>query len=102
MYLENELKSHIRVWEEAMLSSAIWFLRDEIGINNIFYHTFDFGCRLKRISGSKPPRSLYTKLPERFCFQKTNQGPTFLMQKNNRTMTNLIKNQVLQFYSLVI
>ncbi len=102
MYLEGELKSHMRIWEEAILTSAIWFLKEEIGIKDIFYHTFDFGCRLKRISGSKPPRSLYTNLPDRFCFKKTNQGPTFLMQKNNRKMTDLIKNKDPQFYSLVI
>jgi len=101
-YLEDELKAHMRVWEEAMLASAIWFLREELGINNIFYHTYDLGCRLKRISGSRPPRSLYTKLPEKFCFQKTRQAPAFLMQKANRRVRDLIKNQGPRFYSLVV
>ncbi len=99
-YLEDTLKPHIRIWDEAMLASAIWFLKEEIGIRKIFYHTFKFGCQMKRITGSKPPRSLYTKLPDRFCFKKTNQAPVFLTQKNNRKMINLIKKNDPQFYLL--
>jgi hypothetical protein len=44
------------------------------------YHTFETGNRLKQISGSRrPPRSLYTALPRRFCFQETDARPGFLL-----------------------
>ncbi len=101
-YIDITLKPHIRLWDEAMLASAIWFLKEEIGIGKIYYHTFQFGCRVKRISGSKPPRSLYTKLPDRFCFRKTSQTPTFLVRKNNRKIVQLIKNHDPRFYVLDI
>ena len=99
-YVENILKPHVKLWEEAMLSSAIWFLKEEIGISSIFYHTFDLGCRLKRIDGRKPPKSLYTKLPQRFCFSKTSRTPSFLLSKNNRTIINLLRQDTSQFYLL--
>jgi len=101
-YLEDILKPHMRVWDEAMLASAIWFLKEEIGIGKIFYHTFKFGCQMKRISGSKPPQSLYTKLPDRFCFKKTSQAPGFLMRKNNRKIINLLKKNDPLFYLLEV
>ncbi len=101
-YIESTLQPHMVLWQEAMLASAIWFLREEIGIRTIYYHTFEFGCQLKRITRKKPPRSLYTQLPSRFCFEKTDHGPTFLMEKNNRKMRHLMKNTTQQFYSLVI
>jgi hypothetical protein len=101
-YLEETLKPHMRIWDEAMLASALWFLKEEIGIGKIYYHTFTFGCQMKRITGSRPPRSLYTKLPDRFCFKKTNLAPSFLMQKNNRKILTLIKKHDPQFYVLDI
>ena len=101
-YIEEELQPHIAIWQEAMLASAIWFLKEEIGISKIFYHTFDFGCKLKRITGRRPPRSLYTQLPSKFCFEKTNCGPEFLVKNNNRTMSRLMKEQNCQFYVLEI
>lgn len=99
-YIDVALKPHMRVWDEAMLAAAIWFLREEIGIGKIYYHTFGFGCRLKRITYSKPPRSLYTKLPDRFCFRKTDQAPSFLFRKNNRKIIDLIKKHGPRFYVL--
>lgn len=97
-YLEEILKPHRRIWDEAMLASAIWFLKEEIGIGKIFYHTHNFGYKLKGITGSKPPRSLYTQLPKRFCFTKTGQTPGFLLKKNRRKISNLIKTNNPQFY----
>jgi hypothetical protein len=102
-YIDNELKPHMAIWEEAMLMSSIWFLREEIGINNIYYHTFDFGCQLKRIDGEhRPPRSLYTKLPTRFCFERTSRSPEFLLKNCNRKSTSLIKKGEKHFYALSI
>lgn len=99
-YLEDALKPHMHMWDEAMLAAAIWFLKEEIGIGKIYYHTFNFGCQIKRITGSKPPVSLYTKLPDRFCFKKTRGAPGFLMLKNNRKIVNLLKHHDPRFYLL--
>ncbi|MFK8048377.1 MAG: hypothetical protein AB8B81_08090 [Halioglobus sp.] len=77
-YLEGEVDRHRVIWSEAMLSASISFLRDEIGISRIYYHTPDTGAVLKNIHYSKPPRSIYTKLPKQFCFELVNEAPEFL------------------------
>jgi len=80
-YANEILAPYAKVWEEAMLSAAIDFIRHELGINTIYYHSFEIGALLKHIKYSKPPRSLYTKLPKQFGFQKTPEGPEFLMRE---------------------
>lgn len=80
-YANEVLAPYAKVWEEAMLSAAIDFIRHELGFNTIYYHSFEIGALLKHIRYSKPPRSLYTKLPKQFGFQKTPQGPEFLMRE---------------------
>lgn len=77
-YLGKVLKPHIAMWDEAMLTATVWFLREEIGIRRIFYHTYESGAQLKHIYGRLPPRSLYTTLPRKFCFQETGERPAFL------------------------
>jgi len=67
-----------KIWDEALLCSALWFLREEIGIKKIWYHTYDSGNQLKKIRYSYPPKSLYTKLPRKFCFTETCDQPIFL------------------------
>lgn len=99
-YIENELKPHAAMWEEAMLMSAIRFIKEDIGISDIFYHTFDSGCQLKRIDHTRPPRSLYTRLPEKFCFEKSERVPRFLLTKNNRKTTRMLRGKERQFYLL--
>ncbi|MCK5917526.1 MAG: hypothetical protein KAG34_03830 [Cocleimonas sp.] len=87
-YSEEELQTYAnvilapyaKVWEEAMLAATIDFIRHDLGIDTIYYHSFETGAVLKNITYTKPPRSLYTKLPSRFAFQKTEQGPEFLMR----------------------
>jgi len=80
-YANEVLAPYEKVWEEAMLSAAIDFIRHELGINTIYYHSFEVGALLKHITYSKPPRSLYTKLPKQFGFQKTVKGPEFLIRE---------------------
>jgi hypothetical protein len=77
-YLDRFCAQFLPIWDEAMLSAAIWFLRRELGVRRIFYHTFASGNVLKRIRWSHPPRSLYTRLPRRFCFRVVDTGPGFL------------------------
>lgn len=92
-YANKVLAPYTKVWEEAMLAATIDFIRHELGINNIYYHSFEVGALLKHIRYSKPPRSLYTKLPKQFGFQKTPQGPEFLMrEKRVRRLQKKVEN----------
>ncbi|WP_028315015.1 hypothetical protein [Desulfatibacillum aliphaticivorans] len=99
-YVDGILKPHMKIWDEAMLSAAVWFLKEEIGIRKIFFHTFDSGCNLKGFIFGKPPRSLYTKLPEKFCFTKTRDYPQFLERKSNRRVKGILKSKDLRFFHL--
>jgi hypothetical protein len=74
-YFHKVLKPYAQLWDEAMLTATIGFIRDELGIRKIFYHSYETGCLIKKCS---PPRSLYTHLPRKFCFQETEQAPSFL------------------------
>lgn len=73
------IASQKKIWSEAMMTAALWFAHEELGVRRIFYHTFETGRVMKRIHGNAPPRSLYRDLPEKFCFQKTKQPPQFIV-----------------------
>ena len=77
-YLQDVLQAYGEVWAEAMLTATLQLLWDEIGVERIYYHTYKTGCILKNCT---PPRSLYTQLPKRFCFTKTEKGPEFLTKQ---------------------
>ncbi len=64
-----------------MLWAAIGFIRDELGLAHIYYHSEQSGRLLKRITGGLPPRSLYVDLPRRFCFRETLEIPEFLVRE---------------------
>ncbi|SEA42065.1 hypothetical protein SAMN05660964_01565 [Thiothrix caldifontis] len=76
------LRPYAKVWDEAMLTAALCFIRRELGIRDVFYHSYDTGNRLKGIERyyhlGKPPRYLYTELPKKFCFVPTSEAPDFL------------------------
>lgn len=77
-YCEEILMPYNKIWAEAMLAATIEFIQNELGINNIYYHSEKTGFRVKKINNTKPPRSLYRKLPNKFCFSKTTEAPEFL------------------------
>lgn len=77
-YRDALLARHAALWDEAMLSATLFFLREELGIRRIYYHTPASGQWLKGIRDRLPPRSLYTDLPRRFCFRETDAFPGFL------------------------
>lgn len=77
-YLKDVLLPYANVWEETILSAAIWFIFKELGIARIFYHTHESGSNLKGIAGNRPPRSLYEALPRKFCFKRVGIAPCFL------------------------
>ena len=83
-YVKN-LDLHCKLWDQAILSAALWFSRSQLGIRRIWYHTFDTGNKLKGICYSLPPRSIYTDLPRRFGFAQTKTFPEFLTRDRNTT-----------------
>lgn len=97
-YCRDILEPYQEIWEEAALSAAIWLIREELGIEQIFYHTFETGNRIKSIKENLPPWSLYTKLPRRFGFKETIEGPQFL--RNVRRLRQLAKTHELRWYRL--
>lgn len=70
-----------RIWHEAMLTAAVKFSFDELGLSKLYYHSFETGAKMKNITCVKPPRSLYTDLPRMFCFTPTQAPPVFLQSE---------------------
>lgn len=74
-----KLEAHRVLWSEAMLTAALQFLLEEMGLREVFYHSWRTGNAVKRLEGDAcPPQSLYRELPERFCFERVARGPEFL------------------------
>ncbi len=102
-YMNAVLKPYARVWDQAMLSAAIFFIRKELGIHNIFYHTWNSGNAFKNLHSDayKPPRSLYTQLPKQFCFQPSSAVPQFL--RGRKAQKRLRKHAISPcFYQLQV
>jgi len=85
-YCEYIMREYQPIWDEAMLSASIDFIVNELGIQHVYYHSHETG---KKVKNCTPPRSLYTQLPKKFCFQKTEQAPQFLQR--DRRFKRLIK-----------
>lgn len=70
-YLDEALAPYAELWDQAMLSATLFFLVEELGIRDIWYHQWETGNLLKNIGQRwQPPRSLYRRLPKRFCFRE--------------------------------
>ncbi|MGI9350553.1 MAG: hypothetical protein ACR2O3_03225 [Rhizobiaceae bacterium] len=76
-YADKILPKYTKHWQETALAAAMFFSVHELGIREIFMHDFETGNRLKHISSSYglPPRSIYTRLPRKFCFQRSLRVP---------------------------
>ncbi len=99
-YLEEVLAPYRAIWDEAMLSATLHFLREELGVKTIWYHTWESGNALKRINGrAQPPRSLYSRLPGRFCFAPSGQLPTLL--DDRRVAKHLRRQRVVPRFQLL-
>jgi len=87
-------------WSETMLMAAIEFVRKELGIERVFFHTARSGWRLKRIHKlSRPPVSLYSSLPKKFAFSHVWNAPQFLL--DTKSYHKLIRRQPdIDFYML--
>ncbi|MEM0965457.1 MAG: hypothetical protein AAGJ81_04845 [Verrucomicrobiota bacterium] len=78
-YLDAYIEPLVKFWDEVTLETTLWFLKEELGVNQIYYHTWETGLWCKRLTRqSGPPRSLYERLPKRFGFVKVNHGPGFI------------------------
>ncbi len=92
-YIDRVLAPYMNLWQEAMLSASIDFIHRELGIGTIYYHSHETGGVVKRIDYGQAPRSLYTQLPKRFCFDRTQSAPAFLQDnKGFRRRIKKVKN----------
>lgn len=99
-YEQGLLKPHLRTWSEAALAAAIELLHREQGISTIYFHTYDAGRYLKNMGESRPPRSLYTDLPRRFCFTKTAEHPRFIVETAKSRQRRGLKRMSREWYRL--
>lgn len=75
-YWEERLRFSRQWWDEAMLCATIRFIVEELGLRKIYYHSPESGARLKL--AKRAPVSLYSDLPRKFCFEKTDALPAFV------------------------
>ncbi len=98
-FWNEEFSHHEKIWHEATLTAALKFISQELGIHTIYYHTHESGIFLKRLEGAHPPRSLYTSLPKKFCFEFTRDVPEFLAREKHWRRTERRAN-ALQFFRM--
>ena len=98
-YVDDVLRPHVKLWDEAVLTAALMLL-GTLGIRRVYYHTFASGNRLKGLAKAwgQPPRSLYTALPRRFCFTETAEVPRFLLA--HRRVRKALRDRPLRFFAL--
>ncbi|MCU7944374.1 MAG: hypothetical protein KZQ87_17030 [Candidatus Thiodiazotropha sp. (ex Cardiolucina cf. quadrata)] len=90
----------LKEWSQAMLAATVDFSNRELGLKQIWYHSWEVGNYLKRIKGDYlPPRSLYTRLPRQFCFEQADRLPGMLSDR--RTIKRLRRGKIAPlFYKL--
>jgi len=80
-YTGRILQAYEKNWSEVMLFTTIRFIREELGISKIYYHSISTAKVLKNLKYRFPPISLYTDLPRKFCFSRCSNTPIFLQQE---------------------
>jgi hypothetical protein len=90
----DRLAPHARLWAETMLASTLSFLRCELGVHRIFCYTYGTGLRAKRFGprDGRPPRSIYSDLPRRFCFRRSCNPPLFLRDERDRFVRRMVRD----------
>lgn len=94
------ISEYLSLWEEATLSLVLHFAKQELGIPTLYYHDFESGNLLKGLKYGKPPRSLYTKLPKRFCFEQTSEAPEMI--KKEKYLRKVLTKNNLKWWRLRI
>ena len=87
-YIDDTLAPHIGMWAEATLAATLQFLREDLNVNTVWYHTWEGGKFLK---DCEPPYSIYESLPRRFCFERVRQVPDFLLRERGRSLRNRLR-----------
>ncbi|TVM34671.1 hypothetical protein [Oceanidesulfovibrio marinus] len=100
-YAHAVLERYAPIWQEAMLAAALQVLKNDLGIGTIYYHTFEGGNLLKNMTDDfAPPRSIYTQLPKRFCFQPTTETPAMLAHELERLQDRKGRPRPVRFQKL--
>ncbi len=96
------MQAYRAIWAEAMMMAAISFIKDELGIDRVFYHTDRSGWKVKKMEQEwRAPKSLYSDLPKKFAFKRTWAAPEFLLA--TKSYQQLIRKQPdIDFYQLSI
>ncbi|MEM8649831.1 MAG: hypothetical protein AAGF54_04815, partial [Pseudomonadota bacterium] len=89
-YVKEIMPIYTSSWQEVSMAAALQFITEELGISNVFIHDFETGNHLKRLAQDyrKPPRSIYSALPKKFCFQKSEISPDILGSQIKRITRN--------------
>ncbi len=90
-YEQALLRHYAKSWPRVMLLAALYLLREELGVRDVWMHQHHAGAVLKNVEGGLPPRSLYTDLPRAFCFAPTRDVPVFLERPRRRHLAHLRK-----------
>jgi len=98
----NHFKTYKKLWDEMILSAGIWFLVKELGVKTVWYHTFETSKHYKMMPEySLPPRSVYSKLSERFGFEKVDETPSLIAEcKALGKLVRRAKARGMKFYKL--
>lgn len=91
------LAPYKKIWQEIMMSATLDFCVKELGIRDIYFHTYKSGCELKDCA---PPKSIYTKLPKQFGFKQTKVAPQFIQLE--KTLKKKIRQKEYWWWRLVI
>lgn len=101
-YAGSVLAPHADMWSEAVLAAALQILMGECGLLRVWYHHFATGCEIKNLHKPfwKPPRSLYTDLPKRFCFELTDEPPAFILPAQPRWLRKKLERREGRFWRM--
>jgi len=99
-YEQALLTTYAKMWPRAMLLAALYLMREEFGMREVWMHTPHGGAMLKHITHRLPPRSLYTDLPRAFCFEGTRDAPPFLRARRKRHLAHLARQDGPIFWRL--
>ncbi|MEM0947514.1 MAG: hypothetical protein AAGK37_08925 [Pseudomonadota bacterium] len=86
-----------REWAGVAMLAALIVLRDEIGVHQVYMHTYGGGQRLKSCGG---PRSLYERLPKSFGFRAVQDAPPFLERVRRKDLGRMRRGDAPAFWRL--
>ena len=88
-FIEATNRCFARDWSRVLMLAVLIFASRELGARRVWMHQPRTGAKLKNIRGIEPPRSLYTDLPRRFGFQRTDRAPEFLYKTRSQVLARL-------------